>query len=108
MRKHHMLSDFKIIEMNESDESTTVKVRFYEGAINTKNELAGVINGVPMGKGIMRPVTRYRRSKMIGEKTYSFNTGTPFQKIHRHCCGELANDKSRIPIDSEVLLPDTP
>lgn len=43
-------------------------VRVYDGEIATENELV---------RGEMQPVTRYRRSKLLGEHVFSFGADNP-------------------------------
>ncbi len=59
--------DFKIVEEREVNGLIYQKVRFYEGAVTTDNEL--VFNGEP---GEMQPVTRYRRTSLIEEREYFY------------------------------------
>lgn len=58
--------DYKIVEERENNGVVTYqKVRFYTGAITTEDEMDMVAHEIV-------PVTRYRRTAMIGEEENNY------------------------------------
>lgn len=91
-----MLTDYKIISTLEDKGLLTVKIRIYEGVITTEDEY-------DITKKSLVPVTRYRRTKVIGEKTYTIETGgkgskDALEKQLVKMCQDLKTDKTRTPI----------
>lgn len=91
-----MLTDYKIISTLEDRGLLTVKIRVYEGDITTEDEY-------DITKKSFVPVTRYRRTKVIGEKTYTIETGERGSKnaLEKHMLKmdtDLKTDKTRTPI----------
>lgn len=63
--------DYKIHSIKENEDGTvTVVQRIYEGAETTENEFVSELNadGVPVA--VEKPVTRYRRTKLLDEVEY--------------------------------------
>ncbi len=86
-----MLTDYKISRVTRQDDGTmTVVVRFYEGAITTELELG-------LGSDPMIPVTRYRRTRMIGERTYQRATMSDVE-LRRYLNWVLGQSRTRTPI----------
>lgn len=86
-----MKTDFKIHRLTQhANGEQTAVIRFYEGDITTEYE-------TPVhGRSIA--VTRYRRTRMIGEETYGIPAKTDLHKILK---GVLKKDKTRSPIPEQ-------
>lgn len=56
-------TDYKIVEEREVDGLVYQRVRFYEGAITTEDEMN-------IATGQIEPITRFRRTAMIEEVEY--------------------------------------
>jgi hypothetical protein len=65
-----MLTDFKYLTIVEDGTNITVTVVFYEGEMTTEDEI--YTENLVLE---FKPVTRYRRSKMIGEDTFVYPVG---------------------------------
>lgn len=57
--------DYKVVEEREADGVFYQRVRFYEGAVTTEDELN-------VRTGLYEPVTRYRRHSIIEEREYEY------------------------------------
>lgn len=94
-----MLTDYKIISTLESKGLLTIKIRIYKGDITTEDEY-------DITKKSLVPVTRYRRTKVIGEKTYTIETGErgskdALEKYSVKMRRDLKTDKTRTPISEQ-------
>lgn len=58
--------DYKIVEEEIKNGSVVrQRVRFYEGAVTTENEMN-------LNTGLVEPVNRYRRTLMVEEVEYTY------------------------------------
>lgn len=60
------LLDYKIVRFSHDKRHVVATVRVYRGAVTTENETVG-----PMGE--QGPVTRYRRTAMLAERTFEYD-----------------------------------
>lgn len=92
-----MMTDYKITSTSEDRGILTVNIRMYEGDVTTENEIVN-------GKSV--PVTRYRRTKVLGSKSYTIETGESgsrqalelHQKLMRK---DLGKDRTRTTIPEQ-------
>ena len=85
--------DYKFISINRGT-AVKVVVRFYSGDISAQTE--GVYDDVS-GSLVPTPVTRYRRSKVIAEKTVNFDSSATDDDIMKIVNNKLSDFKM-IPI----------
>lgn len=73
--------DYKIVYRLDTNENCHVKIRIYQGDITTENELR---------LGVLIPVTRYRRTKIIAEQELSFVKDISDEEICAICNERLS------------------
>lgn len=88
------LIDFKFTTITGTGKGVTVIARFYEGSITTEDEWSNVTKKP-------KPVTRYRRTKLLAEKKFSFDGGPSMEMIVDTLKAELEKDPKHTPIDEQ-------
>lgn len=72
--------DYKITKLIKHDDgSAEVSIKVYRGSVTTENELSGLE---------VKPVTRYRRTQMVGEKIFTVPIGVSIEDLR-----EMLNEK---------------
>jgi len=90
-----MLTDYKLKRVVEHDDGKqTVEFVFYEGEITTEDEIDT--------DGRLVPVTRYRRTKKLRERSVTLESVESLDRIQKRLNNILARDESRSPITEQT------
>ncbi len=84
--------DYKLRSVTEKGKTVTVNITIYEGEISTLDE--------NLGDG-PEPVTRYRRSGEIEQRTIVFDRPIAMQAIHGNLRNILKEVQNRTPIEEQ-------
>jgi|TARA_Y100000310_G_scaffold13201_1_gene13521 hypothetical protein len=90
-----MLTDYKISLIRRSATLNLMVVRFYEGDITTEREM-------DPATGIVGPVTRYRRTRLLREEDFAIDVDQTDEEIRRTLNGILATSATHDPIREQV------
>ena len=82
--------DYKIKRMSHKDKTVEVDLVIYEGEVSTLDE--------PDDNGGVQPVTRYRRSMKVEERTIVFDRPINDNTIHENLRNRLKDVPNRTPI----------
>ena len=84
--------DYKIVRKTTTEKGTVITIRLYEGDITTEKEA-----NIDTGK--LADVTRYRRTKMIGEKTYIESNNQTAEETRTYL-----NDKLKVEVPTKTPI----
>lgn len=90
------LIDYKITSVNRNGK-TVATIRAYTGAITTEDELHD---------GVLIPVTRYRRTKLVSEEVHELDGVKASDKVREHLdlrLKDIAATEKATPIDVQKI-----
>lgn len=90
-----MKTDFKFSAIIDDGTNLTITVKFYEGEITTEDEPDYEL------KGGMKPVTRYRRSTFLEERTVVLPVGADYRSHFKKELRKPIKGKKRQPIPEQ-------